>query len=163
MYQKRTYVCVFNCSVVKHNCKIGGRRRWLNVQPKRSSGKTHERPLRNHSSSASKHKPYAWLSDNNKDTQELRSLFWTKHDISALGLIGKKRVYVKSEWDVTGERPRKVYKLTAEGQNLLQVTEEYLNIICRKIGALGIPKLSEEEISHIITTPIVETAKRIPK
>jgi len=75
----------------------------------------------------------------------------------------EKSGYVKSEWDVTGERPRKVYKLTAEGQNLLQITEEYLNIICRKIGALGIPKLSEEEISHIITTPIIEKAKKTPK
>ncbi|MEM1589277.1 MAG: PadR family transcriptional regulator [Candidatus Bathyarchaeia archaeon] len=48
--------------------------------------------------------------------------------------------YVKSEWDMSNERPRKVYRLTAEGQNLLNFTEESLNFICRKIGAAGTSK-----------------------
>jgi DNA-binding PadR family transcriptional regulator len=52
----------------------------------------------------------------------------------------EKSGYVKSEWDMSNERPRKVYKLTAEGQNLLNFTEDSLNFICKKIGATGIPK-----------------------
>ncbi|MEM4701335.1 MAG: PadR family transcriptional regulator [Candidatus Bathyarchaeia archaeon] len=48
--------------------------------------------------------------------------------------------YVKSEWDMSNERPRKVYKLTAEGRSLLNYTEDSLNFICKKIGATGIPK-----------------------
>jgi DNA-binding PadR family transcriptional regulator len=52
----------------------------------------------------------------------------------------EKAGYVKSEWDMSNERPRKVYKLTAEGQNLLNFTEDSLNFICKKIGATGIPK-----------------------
>ncbi len=48
--------------------------------------------------------------------------------------------YVKSEWDMSNERPRKVYKLTAEGRNLLSYTEDSLNFICKKIGAAGISK-----------------------
>ncbi|MEM2917809.1 MAG: PadR family transcriptional regulator [Candidatus Bathyarchaeia archaeon] len=52
----------------------------------------------------------------------------------------EKSGYVKSEWDMSNERPRKVYKLTAEGQNLLNFTEDSLNFICKKIGAVGIPK-----------------------
>jgi DNA-binding PadR family transcriptional regulator len=32
------------------------------------------------------------------------------------------------------ERPRKVYKLTNEGQSLLNFTEDSLNLICRKIN-----------------------------
>ncbi|MEM2518192.1 MAG: PadR family transcriptional regulator [Candidatus Bathyarchaeia archaeon] len=48
--------------------------------------------------------------------------------------------YVKSEWDMSNERPRKVYRLTAEGRNLLNFTEDSLNFICKKIGATGIPK-----------------------
>lgn len=48
--------------------------------------------------------------------------------------------YVKSEWDMSNERPRKVYKLTAEGRNLLNFTEDSLNFICKKIGATGIQK-----------------------
>lgn len=52
----------------------------------------------------------------------------------------EKSGYVKSEWDMKNERPRKVYKLTSEGQNLLNFTEDSLNFICRKIGTTGIPK-----------------------
>ena len=56
-----------------------------------------------------------------------------------LGTLEKKR-FVKSEWDMSTERPRKVYKLTTEGQNLLNFTEDSLNFICRKIGTPGVPK-----------------------
>jgi len=52
----------------------------------------------------------------------------------------EKSGYVKSEWDMNNERPRKVYKLTTEGRNLLNFTEDSLNFICRKIGTTGIPK-----------------------
>jgi len=50
-----------------------------------------------------------------------------------LGALEKKG-YVKSEWNMSGERPKKVYSLTAQGQNLLSFTESSLNFICRKIG-----------------------------
>ena len=56
-----------------------------------------------------------------------------------LGTLEKKK-YVKSEWNMSSERPRKVYKLTTEGQNLLNFTEDSLNFICRKIGTPGVPK-----------------------
>jgi len=46
----------------------------------------------------------------------------------------EKKGYVSSEWNMTTERPRKIYKLTSEGQNLLNFTENSLNFICRKIG-----------------------------
>jgi DNA-binding PadR family transcriptional regulator len=50
-----------------------------------------------------------------------------------LGMLEKKG-YVKSEWNMSGERPRKVYSLTAQGQNLLRFTEDSLNFIVRKMG-----------------------------
>lgn len=46
----------------------------------------------------------------------------------------EKKGYVKSEWDMQNDRPRKVYNLTTEGRNLLNFTEDSLNFICRKIG-----------------------------
>jgi PadR family transcriptional regulator PadR len=52
----------------------------------------------------------------------------------------EKSGYVKSEWDVSSERPRKVYKLTAQGRNLLNFTEDSLNLICKKIEAVGIQR-----------------------
>lgn len=63
----------------------------------------------------------------------------------------EKSGYVKSEWDMNNERPRKVYKLTAEGRNLLNFTEDSLNLICRKIGASGISK--EIAIENDIAQP----------
>ena len=46
----------------------------------------------------------------------------------------EKKGLVKSEWNMNTERPRKVYSLTSDGQNMLDFTEESLNMICRKIG-----------------------------
>jgi DNA-binding PadR family transcriptional regulator len=66
-----------------------------------------------------------------------------------LGMLEKKG-YVKSEWNMSTERPRKVYKLTNDGQNLLNYTEDSLNFICQKIGNPGLPKggLGEDVTSH---------------
>ena len=49
-----------------------------------------------------------------------------------LGTLEKKG-YVDSQWNMNYERPRKVYRLTNNGQNMLNYTEESLNLICRKI------------------------------
>jgi PadR family transcriptional regulator PadR len=66
--------------------------------------------------------------------------------------------YVKSEWDMRNDRPRKVYELTTEGQNLLNFTEDSLNFICRKIGTTGIPKeiLIEEDIPRQTVPPLLK-------
>lgn len=72
-----------------------------------------------------------------------------------LGTLEKKR-FVKSEWDMSTERPRKVYKLTTEGQGLLNYTEDSLNFICRKIGTPGTVRtdLPSETIHHSGIRPI---------
>ena len=41
---------------------------------------------------------------------------------------------VKSCWSMESERPRKVYELTAQGKNVLDFTENSLNLICHKIS-----------------------------
>ena len=46
----------------------------------------------------------------------------------------QKKGYVKSEWNMSNERPRKVYTLTTEGQKLLNFTEDSVNLICRKLA-----------------------------
>ncbi len=55
-----------------------------------------------------------------------------------LGTLEKKG-YVKSEWNMNFERPRKIYSLTSNGQNMLNFTEESLNLICRKITSQNTP------------------------
>ncbi len=47
----------------------------------------------------------------------------------------EKKGYIKSEWNMDAERPRKVYTLTTEGQTVLNFTEGSLNLICRTISA----------------------------
>ena len=50
-------------------------------------------------------------------------------------LLGRleKKGYVKSEWNMNAYRPRKVYMLTAGGKNLLRLTEDSLNLICKNL------------------------------
>jgi len=74
----------------------------------------------------------------------------------------EKKGYVESEWDMSNERPRKVYQLTTEGRNLLNFTEDSLNFICRKIGTTGITKgvLTEEDAPQPTIHPLL---KRIEK
>ena len=50
-----------------------------------------------------------------------------------LNLLEKKG-YVESHWDMNSQRPRKIYTLTTEGQNMLNYTENSLNLICKTIG-----------------------------
>jgi PadR family transcriptional regulator PadR len=59
----------------------------------------------------------------------------------------EKKGFVNSEWNMKNERPRKVYKLTTEGKNMLNFTENSLNLICQKIGAKGTPKIEAEASS----------------
>ena len=42
--------------------------------------------------------------------------------------------YIKSEWNMEAERPRKIYHLTGDGQMMLNFTENSLNLLCQKIG-----------------------------
>jgi len=74
-----------------------------------------------------------------------------------LGMLEKKK-YVKSEWNMGNERPRKVYKLTSEGQNLLNFTEDSLNFICRKIGTPGVAKnaVVEESLTQAALRPFMK-------
>ena len=46
----------------------------------------------------------------------------------------EKKGFLKSEWNMNTERPRKIYSLTNNGQNMLTFTEDSLNMICRKIS-----------------------------
>ncbi len=61
-----------------------------------------------------------------------------------LGTLEKKGL-VKSEWNMTFERPRKIYSLTNDGQNMLNFTEESLNLICRKITTQTSNELTLEQ------------------
>ena len=46
----------------------------------------------------------------------------------------EKKKYIASQWDMSSERPRKVYRLTNDGNSMLNFTENSLNLICQKIS-----------------------------
>jgi PadR family transcriptional regulator, regulatory protein PadR len=46
----------------------------------------------------------------------------------------EKKKYIASQWDMSNERPRKVYHLTNDGNSMLNFTESSLNLICQKIS-----------------------------
>ena len=74
-----------------------------------------------------------------------------------LGTLEKKG-YVKSEWNMNNERPRKVYMLTNEGQNLLNFTEDSLNFICKKLNAPALAKdgMTEYTLQHATVRPLLK-------
>jgi PadR family transcriptional regulator PadR len=77
-----------------------------------------------------------------------------------LGTLEKKG-YVDSHWDMNFERPRKVYSLTSDGQNILNYTEDSLNLICRKIGNTN-PEIMQPTIGMITTKNKSHVALEIP-
>jgi DNA-binding PadR family transcriptional regulator len=68
----------------------------------------------------------------------------------------EKKGYVKSDWDMRNDRPRKVYKLTTEGHNLLNFTEDSLNLICRKMGTTVMDKnILMDSPNHTSVKPLL--------
>ncbi len=47
----------------------------------------------------------------------------------------EKKKYIESKWDMTYERPRKVYHLTNEGQAMLNFTENSLTMVMHKLNS----------------------------
>ena len=66
-----------------------------------------------------------------------------------LGTLEKKG-YVESLWNTNSKQPRKVYRLTNEGQNMLNFTEDSLNLICKKITVTN-PEITQPTIGMITT------------
>ena len=66
----------------------------------------------------------------------------------------EKKGYTTSEWGMNNERPVKVYKLTSEGQNLLNLTEDSLNFILGKVGIPPVFKQKKTETSDGVTIEI---------
>ena len=69
-----------------------------------------------------------------------------------LGVLEEKG-YIKSEWNLNSDRPRKVYSLTPDGGNLLNGTEESLNHICRRLSSIGLNRIPLNNINHDLKQP----------
>jgi PadR family transcriptional regulator PadR len=68
--------------------------------------------------------------------------------------ILEEKGYIKSQWNLNSERPRKVYSLTPEGSNLLNGTEESLNQICHRLTSIGLNRIPlNDNNNHILKQP----------
>jgi DNA-binding PadR family transcriptional regulator len=76
-----------------------------------------------------------------------------------LGVLEKKG-YIKSAWNMNTDRPRKEYKLTNDGKDVLSYTEGSLNFICKniaadaKIGIQAAPFVSARSTLHGENLPL---------
>jgi PadR family transcriptional regulator PadR len=77
-----------------------------------------------------------------------------------LGSLEKKG-YINSNWNMDFERPRKVYSLTTNGQNMLNYTENSLNMIRNKIINNTI-EITQPTIEMITTKSRKPLALEIP-
>jgi PadR family transcriptional regulator PadR len=68
----------------------------------------------------------------------------------------EKKGYVNSQWNMKTERPRKIYQLTNEGQNLLNFTENSLNFICRKISMPTSNNITVEPSNRASLNPMLK-------
>jgi PadR family transcriptional regulator PadR len=68
----------------------------------------------------------------------------------------EKKGYVNSEWNMQTERPRKIYKLTNEGQTMLNFTENSLNFICRKISTPTNNDITVETANRAALNPMIK-------
>ena len=57
-----------------------------------------------------------------------------------LGTLEEKG-YIKSQWNLNNDRPRKVYSLTPEGSNILTGAEQSFNSICSRLSRMGMSRL----------------------
>jgi DNA-binding PadR family transcriptional regulator len=72
-----------------------------------------------------------------------------------LGTLEKKG-HVTSVWNMENERPRKVYQLTNEGQNLLNFTEDSLNFICRRLSSAPSAEMTVATPTRATLKPLVK-------
>ena len=72
-----------------------------------------------------------------------------------LGTLEKKK-YVSSIWNMDGERPKKIYQLTNTGQNLLNFTEDSLNLICNRISNAESPEVAIASSNRATVRSIVK-------
>jgi len=54
----------------------------------------------------------------------------------------EKNGYIKSQWNLNNERPRKVYSLTSEGNSILTGCEHSFSTICSQLSRIGMSRLS---------------------
>ena len=56
--------------------------------------------------------------------------------------------YIKSQWDTTHDRPRKVYCLTPDGNSILVGCEQSFNNVCLQLNRIGMSRLPSINVNQ---------------
>jgi hypothetical protein len=106
-----------------------------NAKPtKTSTNQTNQRLTRPNSVAIPKNPAHARLPNNNQDKKKLWSILWSKHHLPLTKLDGKEGLPNKCV-NMNTERPRKIYTITNEGQNMLNFTENSLRMMFRQLNS----------------------------
>ncbi len=73
----------------------------------------------------------------------------------------EKKGYLKSEWNMTSEKPRKVFTITTVGQTMLKFTENSLGLICRTLQSVESTAKGTVEIKPIGNPKLVKNARQL--
>ena len=100
--------------------------------------------------------------DTNSSPKSAKASVYTSDPAPSTHFLGilEKKGYIKSAWNMNTERPRKEYKLTNDGKDVLSYTEGSLNFICKniasdtKIGIQAAPFVSARSTLHRENSPL---------
>jgi PadR family transcriptional regulator, regulatory protein PadR len=73
----------------------------------------------------------------------------------------EKKGYLKSEWNMASEKPRKVFTITTVGQTMLKFTENSLGLICRTMQTVDISAKGVVDIKTVTNPNMVKTARQV--
>jgi PadR family transcriptional regulator, regulatory protein PadR len=73
----------------------------------------------------------------------------------------EKKGYLKSEWNMDSEKPRKVFTITSTGQTMLKFTENSLGLICRTMQSVESTVKGVSELRTITNPNLVKTARQV--
>ncbi|MGD6810953.1 MAG: PadR family transcriptional regulator [Candidatus Bathyarchaeia archaeon] len=73
----------------------------------------------------------------------------------------EKKGYLKSEWNMDSEKPRKVFTITTAGQTMLKFTENSLGLICRTLQSVENTAKGAVEIRSVCNSKFVGAARQV--
>ena len=73
----------------------------------------------------------------------------------------EKKGYIKGEWNMDSEKPRKVFTITTVGQTMLKFTENSLGLICRTMQSVENTAKGVIEIKTVTNPNMVKTARQV--
>jgi DNA-binding PadR family transcriptional regulator len=79
-------------------------------------------------------------------TRKIFGVYFSPSTVYPLLANLEKKGYINSEWNMTTEKPRKIFTITNTGKNMIKSSENMLSLICKTLNTFN----------KTTTTPIAE-------